>query len=145
MPHNMEKEFHRQPLPFLGRDATEAETREWKRREDEREYVFNGGKTMTGLDSQKARSHMDNLSHSPCWLCAFPSSQYTGTRSFEPFGKPATCVRCGIRMVVHVPFVALGPTWYWGRPDDMTIPEILSTLEAHRAVWTSAARRHDGG
>jgi hypothetical protein len=145
MSHNMEKEFHRQDMPFLGRDPTSEEIKEWKRREDEREYVFSGGKMMTGLDAQRAKSHMLNLHHSSCWLCAFPSSCYTAARDLEPYAKPHACVGCGIRMRYMVPFVAMGPSWYWGRPEDMTIPEILSVLEAHRAVWTASAKRHDAG
>lgn len=116
MAHNMEKEFHRQDMPFLGRDPTSEEVAEWKRREDMREYAFKGGKVMTGRDAQDAQSHMHALHHSPCWLCGFRSSEYTAARDLKPYGKPHTCVACGIRVKYCVPFVAFGPSWYWGRP-----------------------------
>lgn len=142
--HNMDKEFHRQPFPFVGEQPSTADIEEWKRREDLREYIFNRGRTASSQDRAANHSHMMHLHSGPCWCCAHPMSQYNAARSIHikgyrlADGRPADdyrCLNCGVRLVHLVPFVALGHPWYWGRPEDMTIQEMLETVEAHRPIW----------
>jgi hypothetical protein len=145
--HSMEKEFHRQPFPFVEEQPSEVDIAEWKRREDLREYVFNRGSAATEGDRQANHSHMMHLHSGPCWCCAFPMSQYNAARSIHikgyahAGGKPADnyrCLNCGVRLAHVVPFFAMGASWLWGRPVDMTLQEMLDVVEAHRPIWSKA-------
>lgn len=137
--HNMQNEFHEQPMPYLGRDPTPDEKVEWARREKERLYVFEGGRLM-GREASATTAHMTHLHSGGCWCCAFPMSQYNAARSLEPSSeKGYRCLNCGVRMHHTVPFVAFGPPWHWSRPEDMTIQEMLEWIEAHRSIWSKAS------
>ena len=126
------------PLPFFGRSSSQEETKEWLRletlrlRDDAGEHS-----TCTTREQQEVFIHRMRLHRGACWLCGFPMSQYDGARMIDiPTPHPVfTCLNCGIRLHHAVPFVYLGAPWTWTRPKDMTLQEVINTLEAYRDIW----------
>jgi len=128
----------RQPFPFIGRDPTPEEEAEWKRLEDLRLSTPTGVRTLcTSQDKQDRYVHSLLVFRSSCWLCGHPVNRYEACRALHfPSPPPEQrCLNCNVRMNDVVPFVSMGAPWHWARPKDMTIPEILRTLEASRPIW----------
>lgn len=130
-----EYKYEKQPLPFLGRDATPEEIKEWDRLEDLRRYLHGKGRAATGRDRQVAMTHELHLYTPGCWLCGMHMSVYNAAKAvFLPeYGNRE--YRCNVRMHYTVPFVAWPNPWFWSRPTDMTPQEVIDTLEAARPLW----------
>ena len=135
----MEHLFEEQPMPYLGRDPAPEEIAEWARREGLRRRIASGGKNMPARERQEGYTHMVQLHGACCWLCGFSMNAYNAAQSLYPnLGEheaPRRCLRCCIRLSQGVPLLVAGAPWYWSRPSDLKMQEIVDTLEQSRPLW----------